>query len=106
MKLKQGVKLNGVRPELVLAIFIIEKIYTKHSTELVITSVTDSKHGKGSFHYLGLAVDLRTRDFKSNEIINTVKKEIKEALGDEFDVLHEYSEAAKVGHFHVEFQPK
>jgi len=99
IKIKHGVKILGVKPEAVLAVTICDGVMTKYGVECVLTSVTDSKHGRGSFHYLGFAFDLRSRDLTSNER-NQVLLDLKDALGPEFDVVLESD------HFHIEWNPK
>ena len=100
MKLKEGIKLNGVKPELLLAIFTAERIWLNFGLELVVTEVTGGKHGRGSLHYAGLACDLRTRYFKDEDEKLEVKNLLAEALGENYDVILEPT------HIHVEFQPK
>jgi hypothetical protein len=67
--------------------------------ELVITSVTDGKHSPNSLHYVGYAFDMRTRDLSQVDKKN-LAVDLREALGQEFDVVVEKT------HIHVEFQPK
>lgn len=101
ISLKPGVKLAGLQPQIVLAITVAEHIWWLHGeTPLVITSCNDGQHKEDSFHYRGLAVDLRTKTLPENERTAAVKR-LREALGTEFDVLYE-----NVGqpneHVHVE----
>lgn len=97
MQLKPGVSLLGMQPQLVLACMVANQIYMAQSAEMVITSVTDSKHGTGSLHYQGQALDLRINNLLDPEQVHT---KIKEALGAEFDVVLE------ADHIHIEWQPK
>ena len=99
IKLKSGVSISGIQPEMVLALCIIERILLTYSVETVVTSAVDSKHGRGSLHFVGFAIDLRTRDMKPEKLA-PVTLELQEALGDEFDVVLESN------HFHIEYQPK
>lgn len=96
MQLKTGVRIFGVRPELVLALTIIERVYQTQGSELVITSVTDGEHMRGSLHYTGAAVDLRLPVTD----VDTIVVHLKADLGQDFDVVLEPD------HIHVEFQPK
>ncbi len=99
MKLKQGSKVNGLRTEILLAAIIIDKIYDRHDAELVITEGTGSKHGRGSLHYVGQAIDIRTNYF-TKEQTDLVANEIIESLNEQYDVVIEET------HIHIEFQPK
>jgi len=99
MQFKDGVKINGIKPELTLAIIIADGVYKDHNYSLVITSVTDSKHSRTSLHYVGFAFDLRIRNIPKKELL-LIQKDLQDALTDEFDVVLEKD------HFHIEFQPK
>jgi hypothetical protein len=99
MKLKEGVKVLGMQPEIVLAIMICESIYAKYNIEMVITSITDSKHSTYSRHYQGFAFDLRTRNIPSKETEEKIMREIKTSLTKDFNVLNEGD------HFHIGFKP-
>lgn len=99
MILKKGVKLRGLKPEMLLGITICNDVYKSFGVDMVITSVNDSKHGYGSLHYSGSATDLRTRNVP-NEILSDLCDALKASLGVEFDVILESN------HIHVEYQPK
>jgi hypothetical protein len=98
-KLKPGVRLTGIRPEILVALMAAEHAYNRAGHELVVTSCVDSKHSRGSLHYSGAAVDLRTRDVPSDAMQGIVA-EIRDSLGPDFDVTLE------ADHLHVEYQPK
>lgn len=55
-----------------------------------VTSANDGQHGAGSKHPLGDAIDFRTRDLPPARVAELVKACTGE-LGNEFDVLWEYS---------------
>lgn len=93
MRIKSGVKLAGVRPEIVIAMHVVDSVM---GGKLVITSVVDGVHGVNSLHYVGLAFDMRTRDTAD---VNKLAKDIRNALGSEYDVVVEKT------HIHIEFQP-
>ena len=96
MKLKPGVRIHGIQPEMVLGLSILRALWP---AEMVVTSVVDGKHSRGSLHYTGCAVDLRTRNLDPAEIQKVAVK-ARERLGDDFDVVVEKT------HMHVEYQPK
>ena len=60
MRIKPGVSIAGIRPEMLLGLYIVDPIIESFGQETVVTSAVDGKHGKGSRHYIGLAADLRT----------------------------------------------
>ncbi len=99
MKIKVGVKINGLKPEMLLGIIIAKSIYDKWGKELVITEITGANHSFASLHYSGNAVDIRTNYFTDLEK-DLVAKDLKEALGENYDVVVEKT------HIHIEFQPK
>jgi hypothetical protein len=99
MRLKPGVSLRGVKPETVAGMHIADGVCNDRFYELVITSVTDGKHSPNSLHYVGYAFDMRTRDLSQVDKKN-LAVDLREALGQEFDVVVEKT------HIHVEFQPK
>jgi len=99
IRLKEGVKAAGLRPEAMLAIIVALSVYQEFGYELVITSLVDGKHSRGSLHYSGAGIDTRTR-----HMVDAHKKqvadEIQVRLGPDFDVVLEKD------HIHIEFQPK
>ncbi len=100
MIIKPGVNLAGIRPEMIIALLVAAEVYREVADEeLVITEVTGGKHGRNSLHYVGLAVDLRTRYF-DNVTVLAVHKKIQQKLGSQFDVVLEKT------HMHIEFQPE
>jgi len=100
MKTKYGVKINGVKPEMVMGLLIAEGYFNSSGiSEMVVTSVVDGKHGVGSLHYVGYAADIRTWAIQ-NDSLPDFTKGLSEELGEEFDVVLEKD------HIHIEFQPK
>lgn len=97
MKLKQGVDLYGIRPELVAVFPIIEGICQKHGQELVITSAGDGKHSRTSLHYVGYAIDIRTRFWDREEALE-ITRELHQQLSQDYDSVFEGN------HIHIEYQ--
>lgn len=98
MRLKNGVKLLGIKPELLCGLLIANRIWKEHGKTLVVTSVVDGKHSPKSAHYKGFAADLRTRYF-SIEKKKIVAMQLQDELGDDFDVVLEDT------HMHLEYDP-
>lgn len=94
--LKMGVRLHGIRPEIVMAVLIAEGIWSAADETLVITSVIDGEHMRASIHYTGGAVDFRVVPDKMVGLRN----KLAAAVGEDYDVV------AEVDHIHVEWQPK
>jgi hypothetical protein len=98
--IKPGVRILGLRPELLLGVHIVDAIFAKHGLDCVITSVIDGKHSRASLHYTGCGIDFRTRHIKIAGVTEEIRIEAKAALGDDFDFIFEGN------HFHMEYQPK
>lgn len=97
MKIKPGVDLRGIQPEMAIAAVIAERVYAAQGAELMITSGVEGKHMAGSLHYKGMALDLRLPP--AAKIPATVLA-LRGSLAEQFDVVLE------VDHIHVEFDPK
>jgi len=95
MRLKPGVKFDGVQAPILYALWVAEEVMG----EATVTSLLDGQHSPHSKHYQGLAVDLRTRHLP-RERIEKVASELRSRLGDDYDVVIEKT------HLHVEFDPK
>jgi len=70
----------------------VAKLYGSAGHDLYITSLREGNHSAGSFHYDGLAFDIKPGK------INI--KEIRKVLGPDWDVVDE------TNHFHCEYDPK
>ena len=96
MKIKSGVQVGGIQPEMILALMVAEPILEDYGQDLVITSCTDSQHSKNSRHYIGYGLDLRSRDVQTSDI-SLLVDDLKLALGSEYYVAFE------THHFHIQF---
>lgn len=94
---KAGVKLAGIRAELVLAFVVAIKLHP--TGDVTITSCMDGKHGRGSKHYVGQALDLRIHNLAPDQRIEW-RNSVALSLGVEYDVVLEED------HLHIEFDPK
>ncbi len=99
LNIKPGVRLAGVRPELLIAIIAAERVCAAAGHDLTITAGVDGRHMPASLHYAGAAFDLRTRDLAAEDVPKIVEH-LKACLADDFDVVIEND------HIHVEYQPK
>jgi hypothetical protein len=98
VRLKPGVEVRGLKPEMALAALIVAGVYSSEGHDCTITSGRDGQHMRGSRHYWGHALDFRTRNVP-NEKRPALAEAVREALGGEFDVVLEST------HLHVEFDP-
>lgn len=102
MLLKKGVLIKGIKPETVMGILFAESIWKTSlvtNDPMIITSITDGEHMKGSLHYNGYAFDVRTK------FLTTAQKKIffdalKNLVDLDFDIVWEKS------HIHIEYDPK
>lgn len=100
MRLKQGVKLNGIQPQTVVGMMIVQSIMQDpRCPEFVITSCSDSQHGLKSKHWTGQAFDMRCRTFSTQELRDEILIRMIDSLGHDFDVVDEDD------HFHIEWDP-
>lgn len=101
MILKDGVSLEGCRPEiLIAAITIMGPIFKKYGHEGVVTSAAEKqKHSaKRSTHYKGDALDWRCWFF-DDETKQLVLQELTTQLGKHFVVVLESD------HYHTHYAP-
>lgn len=94
---KDGVRVRGLSNEILLAIVIAQAVYSETENLMTITSLTDGRHGTGSLHHTGDAVDLRLPMPVTRE---QVIKQLRSALSAEYDVVLE------ADHIHIEYDPK
>lgn len=99
MRLKHGVRMRGIRTELVAAMLAADAACRDADIDCVVTSVTDGVHSRGSRHYAGAAFDLRIRELPPGGA-GRLRADLADRLGGDFDVLLEDS------HIHVEYDPK
>lgn len=90
MRIKPGVNINGLKPELVIGLIILDSMIKGGIT---ITCGVEGQHMKGSLHYAGMAADIRTP-------ADSMLLLAREALGPQFDLVVEFD------HWHLEYQPK
>lgn len=96
MRIKFGVRVRGLKPEILLAIAVAREVWAECNETFVITSVTDGRHKEGSLHHTGEAVDLRL-PAKFDKL--AMVKELRNRLTSEYDVILE------TDHIHIEYDP-
>ena len=105
IEVKKGVRLHGVNPLLLWATRPAEAIWAKAGVDtLVVTSGIDGVHSKGSAHYRGDALDLRTNTLAPGTEAATCAT-LQAALGPDFWVLYEGAGTTNA-HCHLEVRPQ
>ena len=99
MRLKKGAKINGLKTEILIGLMIAKSVYNDRGHEFIITEGTGGKHMDGSKHYIGQAIDIRTRNTPAEQH-ESIRSEIENKLTDDFDVVLHST------HIHLEFDPK
>ena len=96
MLIKLGVDISRLNREIRRAMKTIDAQYKKTiEQEAVITSTYEGNHSVASLHYANDAIDIRL----SQLYISTIKRDLKKALGNNFDVVVE------TDHIHIEYDP-
>lgn len=89
--LKQGV-IGDLQSVARKGLGCVARLYKSRGEDLYITSLRDGNHRDGSFHYDGLAFDIRYG--------KATIQEIRETLGPGWDIVFETT------HIHCEYDPK
>jgi hypothetical protein len=98
LEIKAGVRLMGLMPEMCVALIAIERLFVNIGHTCVITSGIEGKHAADSKHYVGAALDFRTRELDSFTA-QRLAKDAQRALGDDYWVQLE------ADHMHVQYRP-
>lgn len=105
MQLKSCVKLRGLQTGMLMGHCIVAHVMSLNDVECTVTSANDSRHGVGSLHFSGAALDYRMKHIDDDATKRLVVEGVKASLGAEFDVIHE-AIGTDNEHLHVEWQPK
>lgn len=102
---KSNVRLKVFTPALRRILFELDNLNSQkipnYPVDWTITSINDSTHMKGSKHYANLALDLRSKNFGSEELKREFKDRLEFALGPKFTVLYENTGTPNE-HFHIQ----
>lgn len=96
LRLSGRVRIQGIRPELILGLMILSDLCNAMGTSAVLTSVLDGEHMTSSLHYTGAGADFIS-DLTENR--DEWLAELRKRLGPDFDVVDEGD------HVHIEYQP-
>ena len=90
-----AVDITNLHISMRLVLKVAEEVFP---TEPVVTCTTDGRHGPGSYHPFGRALDFRLP--VAHELCGTIIIQLRSALGRDYDVVLEND------HIHVEYDPK
>lgn len=77
----------------------------RYPVDIVITSGTDGKHKQGSMHYVGAALDVRSKNFPNRASKDRFLELVLSRLGAKYEGFLESVGTANE-HFHFEYDPK
>lgn len=102
--IKEGVSILGLKPEALMGLMIANSVFVRYDADMILTSGGEGRHSRGSLHFAGLAIDLRSRHL-ADRTRAAILRDLRRCLGKSFDVVLECKGKANE-HFHVEYQPK
>ncbi len=105
LAIKAGAKLAGLKTEILVGLLIVEKVIESYGFDTTITEGTGGEHMPNSLHYVGLAVDIRSKNLNLPLTKASVIAEAKLSLGDEYGFILE-NEGLPNEHYHLQFKPK
>lgn len=112
---KTNVRIKELTPALAWIFYVLDG-YVRHASGLpdtiTITAVHDGVHSANSKHYIGQAIDIRSKNFKSRadklafragleSALNSHPTAVAQGMGNRFRVLYE-SDGTDNEHFHVQ----
>jgi hypothetical protein len=96
MRLALNVRMQGIRPELLLGLMVLSNLCSVLGLVVVVTAILNGSHMKNSLHYTGAAIDFVT-DLTTER--GVFVQELRDRLGLIYDVIDEKD------HIHIEYQP-
>ena len=105
LRVKAGVTLDGldtsILPGFLALCYFLETIVG--ATEVTITSGLDGTHKPGSLHYVGQALDIRSKTYPKVGVSQVIQ-EFKKTYDTEYDLIWE-NPGQPNEHLHLEFDP-
>lgn len=102
--IKSGVKLYGIKPEMVYVNGIVQSTFNNLGYGCVATSIVGKQHKDYSLHPSGYAIDYRSKHISDPIMKQTILKELKRNLPCCDIILEHVGEDQE--HYHIEFDPK
>ena len=104
IKIKQGVNIYGLQPEMITVNQTAEAIFSSFGYDLIVTSAVRSMGDTFSLHPFGFACDYRSRHVKTYDEKDAIENELKAALPDCDIKLKQVN--LRNEHIHCEYDPK
>lgn len=106
MVIKEGVTMQGLHPVMRPVLREAEEVWRAYGRPegVTVTEVCGGTHSAASWHYFGLAIDLRAKYFDIDTAVR-LKEELTLMLEGYDVILHTYpgeGETTNVSHIHVE----
>lgn len=102
---KPNVRIKVFTPSLRKMLFEIDNLNAlkipNYPEDWTITSINDSVHMEGSKHYTDQAVDLRSKNFDTEDRKHEFRDRLAFSLGSKFTVLYENPKTENQ-HFHIQ----
>ena len=95
---------HGVRPEIVLALWLVAPLFAEYQADCAITSLTDGVHGPTTLHPKGLAVDLRSHELAAGDKLKLLE-DMRDLLPPYYEVYLE-DHGGPNEHYHIEYDWK
>ena len=101
IRLKEGVSIAGISTEILAGAMIVESIFQKYGSDIVITSGTEpeANHKEKSRHWTGDALDFRIW-YVEEELLPNLAEDCQDALGPDYYVRLESD------HLHISWKPR
>lgn len=96
--------MSGITSEMLLGLLVVAGCFEEYGRTCIVTSGVEGDHGETSLHYVGDALDFRTKHLEHHEKTGVVELAIMR-LTEEYDVVLE-DEEGRNEHLHVEFDRK
>lgn len=95
---------HGVQPEILLALMLVDPLFSEYKQDCIITSLTEGEHTKTTLHHQGLAVDLRSHTLSTSDKVGLLD-DMRDQLPPYYEVYLEDS-GGRNEHFHIEYDYK
>jgi hypothetical protein len=106
-RFKSGVSIRGISPEMLFGWIVVVEVLAAAGYDCIVTSGNDSRHARGSRHYIGHALDFRSKHVLTLAEKRTIELEVQNRLAplNDFDFFLE-DVGTDNEHYHLQYKPK